>query len=131
MRRRHDPERLLRAVGRRARELRLARNLTQEALAERLQVATPQVQAIERGVRNLTLTTLCRLADALDVEPVQFLVPPRSEGQPSKPGRPSKASAGSRGPVPIAIYDAPEVATVAVAERRKPRRRQPRKQKRS
>ncbi|MGH7434755.1 MAG: helix-turn-helix domain-containing protein [Polyangiaceae bacterium] len=95
-------ERFIEAVGRRIRELRLARQLTQERLAEELGTATPHVQAIERGVRNLTLVTLFRVADALNVEPIQILVPPHADSFETKPGRPAAGSgAWARGALPM------------------------------
>ena len=87
------------------RELRLSRRLTQEALAERLGVATPHVQAIERGVRNLTLHSLGKLADALDVEVIQLFVAPQAVHDAGKPGRPRTLAAEARGPVPMVVYD--------------------------
>ena len=105
MRRDNDPKRLALAVGRRVRELRLARDLTQEKLAERLDSATPHVQAIERGVRNLTLASLCRIADALDVEAIQLLVLPRGEHAP-RPGRPPADYGVARGTVMLVLQEA-------------------------
>jgi transcriptional regulator with XRE-family HTH domain len=116
-RRHHHPELVARAVGQRVRELRLARELTQEKLAERLGVATPHVQAVERGVRNVTLATLCRLADALHVEVIQLFVAPRTDHV-SKPGRPKASQSVPRGTVPVAVYEREELpSTHTIAER--------------
>lgn len=102
MRRRLDPARFVFAVGRRVRELRRARRLTQEALAEELGVTTAYVQAIERGTRNMTLFTLARVADALAVEPIQLMVAPATDEAVRK-GRPSKAHSVERAPVVISV----------------------------
>ena len=47
---------------------RLKSNLTQEALAEKLLVAPHYISDIERGRRNITLQTINRLANALNVD---------------------------------------------------------------
>lgn len=48
---------------------RLARGLTQAALANLARVSRPNLSAIERGQREVTLGTLRALAVALDVRP--------------------------------------------------------------
>jgi transcriptional regulator with XRE-family HTH domain len=126
--RRQNPQRVARAVGQRVRELRLARQLTQEKLAEQIAVATPHVQAVERGVRNLTLATLCKLADALEVDLIQLFVPPRTDHA-SKPGRPTASQSASRGPVSVAVYEQDDLPrTHAVAEPQHPKRSDRRRQ---
>lgn len=52
--------------GKRLREVRLARGLTQSQLAERCGTSIAAISHIERGTKVPTLTTLVRLADALD-----------------------------------------------------------------
>jgi len=97
--RRYDPDRLVQDVGRRVAELRRERGLTQEALATRLRATMQWVQQIEYGA-NLTLYSLARVANALDVALDAFLVPPRSHGVDRRPGRPPK-------PVPsVAVNEA-------------------------
>lgn len=63
-------------MGIRLRELRQARRLTQEALAERAGLSYKFVGELERGRGNPTLTTLAALADALGVH-VTDLLPAR------------------------------------------------------
>lgn len=58
---------LRKQVGVRLRELRLARGLTQEALAERSELSYKFVGEVERGSANPTLDTLDRLARALEI----------------------------------------------------------------
>lgn len=53
------------AIRRRRREL----GWTQEALADAAETDLRQVGGIERGTRNPTLSTIVRLADALDTDP--------------------------------------------------------------
>jgi transcriptional regulator with XRE-family HTH domain len=57
------------AFGRVLRQHRLARGISQEKLALEAEVDRTFVSQIERGVRQPTLTTLCKLADALGVLP--------------------------------------------------------------
>ena len=54
-------------VGARVRQLRLARRLTQEQLAERAGLSYKFIGEVERGKGNPPLTTLGALSDALDV----------------------------------------------------------------
>jgi transcriptional regulator with XRE-family HTH domain len=59
--------------GRRLREVRLEREWTQEDLADRSGLTSVQVSRIERGVREVRLTTLLRLIAALEVSPDRVL----------------------------------------------------------
>lgn len=54
-------------LGERVRISRMAAKLTQEKLAERIDVSTSYMGHIERGTRKLSVDTLCRLCDALGV----------------------------------------------------------------
>jgi transcriptional regulator with XRE-family HTH domain len=85
---------LLLNVGRRVAELRIARKLTQEELAERAEVSARYIQRIERGRENLTLVTVANLAKALGVEVVSLFR--KAKGRPSRPGRPVKTKAAKR-----------------------------------
>lgn len=58
----------LRQIGRRVREARIHRDLTQAQLAERLGTSQSAVTRIERGLQNLSLEMLARIGDALDSE---------------------------------------------------------------
>lgn len=56
--------------------LRRRRNelgITQEVAAERMQIAARHYQKIEAGELNLTLRTLCKLADALRTQPADLV----------------------------------------------------------
>lgn len=61
-----DP--LKKVLGAQVRDLRLARRLSQEGLAEELGVSTRYLAGIERGERNLTLDSVDALAEQLGVE---------------------------------------------------------------
>lgn len=61
------------ALGKRIREERLKLNLTQERLAEDINISTAYLGQIERGERSLTLDKLIPLANRLGVT-VDFLL---------------------------------------------------------
>ena len=60
-------------VGARVKQLRQARRLTQEQLAERAGLSYKFIGEVERGRGNPTLTTLAALSDALGVVLVDLL----------------------------------------------------------
>jgi DNA-binding XRE family transcriptional regulator len=60
-------EHSLQRFGANVRQARLDHGWTQEDLAHETGLATVQVSRIERGVREIRLTTLIRLLDGLDV----------------------------------------------------------------
>jgi len=62
--------RLLVQIGRKVRDLRLARGLTQEALAEKAELHAVYVGEIERGEANVSVGVLERIAKALGVRVV-------------------------------------------------------------
>jgi ribosome-binding protein aMBF1 (putative translation factor) len=51
------------------REQRNTRGISQEALALSANVDRTFVSQMERGIRQPTLTTLCKLSEALDIQP--------------------------------------------------------------
>jgi transcriptional regulator with XRE-family HTH domain len=59
----------VRAFGRNLRALREEKGWTQEELADKAGLAAVQISRIERGVREIRLTTLLRLITALQVSP--------------------------------------------------------------
>lgn len=58
---------VLKAFGKKLKQLRQERNLTQKALALKMDVEISQISRIERGLNNPTLTTLLQLAHCLEV----------------------------------------------------------------
>jgi len=67
---------LQRVVGRNLRAIRLQRGLSQEDFAELLDMHRTFVGGVERGERNLTLRTVERLAELVQVDPLLLLTPP-------------------------------------------------------
>lgn len=71
-------------IGERLRSLRLSAGLTQEGLAERADLHTTYIGQLERGEKNATIETVCKLADALNVPAARlFAHLPGPAGQPS------------------------------------------------
>jgi transcriptional regulator with XRE-family HTH domain len=67
---------LQRRLGENLRALRQARRLSQEGLADALGIHRTYVGGLERGERNVTLRTVERLAELLDVDAASLLAPP-------------------------------------------------------
>ena len=59
-------------LGQRLKELRAARDMSQEQLAERAGVNVTYLSSVERAKENPTLDMLEKLADALEVELVEL-----------------------------------------------------------
>lgn len=62
-------------LGAQVRELRRSRGLTQEALAEQLEMSPRYLAGVERGERNLTLDSVETLANQLGVSSASLLSP--------------------------------------------------------
>ena len=60
-----DP--VLKALGRRVRELRVARGWSQERLADEAGLDRSYMSGVERGVRNISVLRLAEIASALRV----------------------------------------------------------------
>ena len=75
---------LLQALGATVRSLRLERGLTQEALAEGAGLHTTYISDVERGLRNVGVINLDRLATALAVDLPTLM----GEAQTRRSGRP-------------------------------------------
>lgn len=59
--------------GIRLRTIRVQRGLSQERLAQVAELDRTYISSCEAGRRNVTLKTLFRLAEALDVDPAVFI----------------------------------------------------------
>lgn len=65
-----DPKKLF---GQRVRELRLARGVSQEALADEAGVHRTFMGSVERGERNISLENIVKIAKALNCRPSKLL----------------------------------------------------------
>jgi transcriptional regulator with XRE-family HTH domain len=61
------------AFGKRLRELRLQRGISQEKLAEIADLHRNYVGVLERGGQSPSLDAICKLAHALKVKPAELL----------------------------------------------------------
>ena len=68
-------------VGARIRALRQARGFSQEILAERADLHRNYVGSIERGERDVGLTSLVRLTGALGLSLADFFAPFQTSGR--------------------------------------------------
>lgn len=59
--------------GRRVRQLRKARGVSQEAFAHEIQIDRSYYGSIERGERNVSLDNICLIATGLGVPPAELL----------------------------------------------------------
>jgi transcriptional regulator with XRE-family HTH domain len=66
-------ERPVNRFGRNVRALREEKGWTQEELADRSGLTAVQISRVERGAREVRLTTLLRLVEALETTPGRLL----------------------------------------------------------
>ncbi|MCI4355189.1 MAG: helix-turn-helix transcriptional regulator [Thermoplasmata archaeon] len=90
MRCRRDPDLVVRDVGRRVAELRAQRGLTQAAFSEVIGLSVTHLRKIELGELNMTIHSLVRLADHLDVGIGELFEPPKSRAV--RRGRPRRTT---------------------------------------
>ena len=60
-------------LGRRLKEARVAKHLSQEAVAEKINISVAHLSKIERGVKPVNLLKLSDLCDVLDV-PIEWVI---------------------------------------------------------
>jgi len=85
--------RALKSIGLRLIEIRTARGLTQEQVAERANVSPRTLQRMEAGASDATITRLITLCTVLDTELPALIAPPsrstkRHTGRPRRRGPP-------------------------------------------
>ncbi len=86
--------------GRRVRQLRNAKGVSQEAFAHTIKMDRSYFGSIERGERNVSLENICLIADGLGVPPAQLLTfdaLPDPEAPPTTAVEASPAKGRSRG----------------------------------
>lgn len=72
-----DAEKIQVEFGKRLRELRTSRGISQEKLGFAAKMDRTYVNSVEQGKRNVSLVNIARLADALGVEITElFQAPP-------------------------------------------------------
>jgi transcriptional regulator with XRE-family HTH domain len=68
-----DPSGTSVAFGRRLRELRVERHISQDTLAAKTDIHPTAIGRLERGARQPRLTTILRIARGLEVQPGALL----------------------------------------------------------
>jgi transcriptional regulator with XRE-family HTH domain len=76
-------------VGRRLAELREARGLSQQDLADEMDVTMRYIQSVEHGSQNLTLRSLAGWASILQVPVAELFASPSTRKR--RPGRPKRS----------------------------------------
>ncbi|MHC5268851.1 helix-turn-helix domain-containing protein [Enterococcus sp. LJL98] len=66
---------ILNSIGSSIREIRLKRGITQQELADKADLSLPFINLIENNKRQLSLESLLKLLEALDVSPSEFFNP--------------------------------------------------------
>lgn len=64
---------ILKAFGSRVKAIRLEQGISQEQLGQLAELDRTYISGIERGLRNVSLINIERLAAALDIEPAELL----------------------------------------------------------
>jgi transcriptional regulator with XRE-family HTH domain len=68
-----DKEGILK-IGKKIRELRLQKGLTQEAVAWEANIEPMQLSRIERGVINTSISHILAIAKAMDIHPSEIFI---------------------------------------------------------
>ena len=69
-----NDEMVLKNLGLKLKYERLKKGLTQESLAEKVEVHEKYISLLETGKQNLTLKTLNRIANALEIDIYKLLI---------------------------------------------------------
>ena len=70
----NEKETILKNFGEKLRQLRLAKGLTQEQLANELSVEISQISRIERGVINTSITSLYSICKVLKIDVSELFI---------------------------------------------------------
>ena len=68
-------ENILQNINNQIRDLRIAKKITQQELAERINLSVPYISQIENSHRNISLETFVKIVDALEVPLSDFFLP--------------------------------------------------------
>jgi len=67
-------ENILKEFGQHLKNIRVSRNLSQEKLSQIADLDRTYISGVERGVRNISLINIVRLAEALEVPPSELFL---------------------------------------------------------
>lgn len=71
-------------IGKRIREARLAKGMTQQMLAEKIDLGVQHISDIERGFSGMSLPTLIAILEVLDCD-VDYILRGRASSNPNHP----------------------------------------------
>ena len=74
-----DTQDLLKTIGARIKETRTSKQMSQQVLAEKAELACTYISEIEAGKKVMRVDTICRIAEALEVS-TDYLLRPNSPG---------------------------------------------------
>lgn len=115
-------QRLRELFGRRVRELRTRRRLTQQQLGEMAGMHPAYIGGVERGERNITLDGVERLAHALGVSPAELVARPSGVEPQALETRFRDLALQARDPAEVALaLDVASFLLERLGERRRPR----------
>jgi transcriptional regulator with XRE-family HTH domain len=66
-------DKLLFSFGKHVKQIRLSKNLSQEELALKAELDRTYISGIERGLRNVSLINIVKLANALEIPQTELL----------------------------------------------------------
>lgn len=96
-----------RGLGQAIRDRRKALHLSQEQLAEKVDMHRNYISLVERGIQNITVETLYKLTVALDCSPVDLFAEAAGSAEGASPAVP---------PGPATVYPPPRPPVWRVAE---------------
>jgi transcriptional regulator with XRE-family HTH domain len=67
--------------GKRLREIRHEKGLSQEALAHACELDRTYIGGVERGERNISLINIVRIARALEIDPLELMISLSEKGK--------------------------------------------------
>ena len=68
-------ENILQNINNQIRDLRIAKKITQQELAERTKLSVPYISQIENSHRNISLETFIKIVQALEISLSDFFIP--------------------------------------------------------
>ena len=76
-----DEASIKQVFGKRLREIRHDKGLSQEALAHACELDRTYIGGIERGERNISLINIVRIARALEIDPLELMTSLSEKGK--------------------------------------------------
>jgi len=94
---------ILKEIGLRIQRIRELKGITQEGLGERIELNPKYISSIERGQKNVTIKTLGKIANGLDVELFELLLTSEPANSPEATRRSIDVIIGELTPKQLAV----------------------------